>query len=201
MATHSSVLAWKIPWMEERGRLQSMGLQRTGHDWVKLKFRFQLYYTHQLWYQYKFQSEFKVFCNWLQATPPTSFLSITLSSAFNTLFSAVFMPSWAFVHGFISTCSFSQSRHYTSVKPACVPSSWPQPTDIPVLWTPSISTTPFHTSYSFLFLLVKSPQVDCKLLDVGPHSKHLLYFPQYPAKLMCCAVNKVILMLFRCLPT
>ena len=27
MATHSSTLAWKIPWMEERGRLQSMGLQ------------------------------------------------------------------------------------------------------------------------------------------------------------------------------
>ena len=32
MATHSSALAWKIPWMEEPGRLQSMGLQRVGHD-------------------------------------------------------------------------------------------------------------------------------------------------------------------------
>ena len=32
MATHSSVLAWKIPWTEEPGRLQSMGLQRVGHD-------------------------------------------------------------------------------------------------------------------------------------------------------------------------
>ena len=30
MATHSSTLAWKISWMEERGRLQSMGLQRVG---------------------------------------------------------------------------------------------------------------------------------------------------------------------------
>ena len=34
MATHSSTLAWKIPWMEERGRLQSMGLQRVAHDWA-----------------------------------------------------------------------------------------------------------------------------------------------------------------------
>ena len=34
MATHSSTLAWKIPWMEERGRLQSMGSQRVGHDWA-----------------------------------------------------------------------------------------------------------------------------------------------------------------------
>ena len=32
MATHSSTLAWKIPWTEEPGRLQSMGWQRVGHD-------------------------------------------------------------------------------------------------------------------------------------------------------------------------
>ena len=34
MATYSSTLAWKIPWTEEPDRLQSMGLQRVGHDWV-----------------------------------------------------------------------------------------------------------------------------------------------------------------------
>ena len=32
MATHSSILAWKIPWMEEPGGPQSMGSQRIGHD-------------------------------------------------------------------------------------------------------------------------------------------------------------------------
>ena len=32
MATHSSVLAWRIPWTEEPGGLQSIGLQRVGHD-------------------------------------------------------------------------------------------------------------------------------------------------------------------------
>ena len=32
MAIHSSTLAWKIPWTEEPGRIQSMGLQRVGHD-------------------------------------------------------------------------------------------------------------------------------------------------------------------------
>ena len=31
-ATHSSILAWRIPWTEEPDRLQSMGLQRVGHD-------------------------------------------------------------------------------------------------------------------------------------------------------------------------
>ena len=32
MATYSSILAWEIPWTEEPGRLQSMGLQKVGHD-------------------------------------------------------------------------------------------------------------------------------------------------------------------------
>ena len=32
MATHSSILAWKIPWTEKRGRLQSTGSQRVRHD-------------------------------------------------------------------------------------------------------------------------------------------------------------------------
>ena len=32
MALHSSILAWKIPWMEEPGRVQSMGSQRVGYD-------------------------------------------------------------------------------------------------------------------------------------------------------------------------
>ena len=34
MATHSSILAWKIPWTEEPGGLQSLGVQRVGHSWV-----------------------------------------------------------------------------------------------------------------------------------------------------------------------
>ena len=34
METYSSLLAWRIPWTEERGRLQSMGSQRVGHDWA-----------------------------------------------------------------------------------------------------------------------------------------------------------------------
>ena len=34
MVTHSSILAWRIPWTEEPGGLQSIGSQRVGHDWV-----------------------------------------------------------------------------------------------------------------------------------------------------------------------
>ena len=40
MATHSSILAWKIPWTEESGRLQFMGSQWVRHDWVTNTFIF-----------------------------------------------------------------------------------------------------------------------------------------------------------------
>ena len=40
-ATPSSILAWKIPWTEECGRLQSMGSQRVGHNWATFTFTFQ----------------------------------------------------------------------------------------------------------------------------------------------------------------
>ena len=41
MAIHSSILAWRIPWTQEPGGLQSMGLQRVGHDWVTNTFTFK----------------------------------------------------------------------------------------------------------------------------------------------------------------
>ena len=40
MAPHSSTLAWKIPWMKEPGRLQSMGSRRDGHDLSDFTFTF-----------------------------------------------------------------------------------------------------------------------------------------------------------------
>ena len=45
MATYSSILAWKIPWTEEPGGLQSMGLQRVRHDWVTNTFTALISYT------------------------------------------------------------------------------------------------------------------------------------------------------------
>jgi len=40
MTAHSSILAWRIPWAEEPGELQSMGSQRVRHDWQLSKHRF-----------------------------------------------------------------------------------------------------------------------------------------------------------------
>ena len=49
MAPHSSTLAWKIPWMEEPGRLQSMGSLRLGHDWATSLSLFTFMHWRRKW--------------------------------------------------------------------------------------------------------------------------------------------------------
>ena len=49
MAPHSSTLAWKIPWMEEPGRLQSMGSLRVGHDWATSLSLFTITHWRRKW--------------------------------------------------------------------------------------------------------------------------------------------------------
>ena len=49
MASHSSTLAWKIPWMEEPGRLQSMGSRRIGHNWATLLSLFTFMHWRRKW--------------------------------------------------------------------------------------------------------------------------------------------------------
>ena len=46
MATHSSILAWRIPWTEEPGGIQSMGSQSFQHDWATNTFTFQFFGGH-----------------------------------------------------------------------------------------------------------------------------------------------------------
>ena len=50
MATYSSTLAWKIPWTEEPGSLQSVGLQRFGHDWATSLYFF---YGTKIWLKHR----------------------------------------------------------------------------------------------------------------------------------------------------
>ena len=49
MAPHSSTLAWKTPWTEDLGRLQSMGLQRVGHDWMTSLSLFTVMHWRRKW--------------------------------------------------------------------------------------------------------------------------------------------------------
>ena len=49
MAPHSSTLAWKIPWMEEPGGLQSLGSRRVGHDWATSLSLFTFMHWRRKW--------------------------------------------------------------------------------------------------------------------------------------------------------
>ena len=60
MATHSSTLAWRIPWREQPGRLQSMGSLRVGHDWATSLHFTSLHFTSLL----KMESYSVHFCVW-----------------------------------------------------------------------------------------------------------------------------------------
>ena len=76
MATHSSILAWRIPWTEEPGELQSMGSQRVRLDWVTETFTFFSYtvrHSHSL-----VDSDIPCICNHFSHLPfhlPGLFLS------------------------------------------------------------------------------------------------------------------------------
>ena len=56
MAPHSSTLAWEIPWMEEPGRLQSMGSQRVGHNWATSLSLSEWNHSLNLWLSLRSQS-------------------------------------------------------------------------------------------------------------------------------------------------
>ena len=74
MATHCSILAWKTPWTEEPGKLQSMGPQRVGHDSATSLF---------------ISSVQSLSCVWLFATPWTAANQASLSTNSRSLFELV----------------------------------------------------------------------------------------------------------------
>ena len=65
MATHSCILAWRIPWTKEPGGLQSMGSQRIGCDWVANTFTFHFHSTRWL---LSYRGTLRVFRRGTQAT-------------------------------------------------------------------------------------------------------------------------------------
>ena len=68
MGTHPSSLGWRIPWTEEPGGLQSMGLQRNGHDWLTLSFQLSYFYTNICLYIYTHSC----ICLYVQGFPGSS---------------------------------------------------------------------------------------------------------------------------------
>ena len=73
MAIHSSTIAWKIPWTQEPGRLQSMGLQRVGHDWATSLSLSSIFYGLNRVFPYR-SSTMTLLFFFISHLPPFSFL-------------------------------------------------------------------------------------------------------------------------------
>ena len=104
MATHSSVLAWRIPWTEKPGRLQSMGSHRVGHDSSDLaaaavaaisfskEISCSFFPTFLTVYFYTI-SDLKKSCNSVQGTP--SYLKCPVIYTWLHLFCNISIKNWA----------------------------------------------------------------------------------------------------------
>ena len=95
MATHSSILAWRTPWMEEPGGLQSTGLQRVGHDWAtSLSFFLStLLSTYPLKYQFSSVAQLCPIFATVWTTAHQASLSITNSWSLPKLMSVELVMS------------------------------------------------------------------------------------------------------------
>ena len=101
MATHSSILAWRIIWTEEPGGLQSIVSQRVGHNWSDLALR----HSHDPLYLYGISCILSLF--WLYLFGPSLFFFLmSLAKDLSILFSLFNEPDVSFTSIFFFFCSF-----------------------------------------------------------------------------------------------
>ena len=97
MAAHWSILAWRIPWTEETDKLQSIGSQRVGHEWVTSTFTllFHLYKTENFWSHASFLRGFSSWCWNIHTSEREGFI---LDNQFIILQDMVCTPSYFCEH-------------------------------------------------------------------------------------------------------
>ena len=112
MATHHSILAWKIPWTEELSGLQSMGLQRVGHDWARAHM-WALTHTHTHTQPFQSQNYWPRMLHSIHPGKqilPSPFPSRTLGAPPQIREAAIFLPdSVAFLLSHVQVWSRSPS--------------------------------------------------------------------------------------------
>jgi len=113
MAPHSSTLAWKISWMEEPGRLQSMGLLRVGHNWVNSLSLFTFMHWRRKWqptpYSLLQHHSSKTSILWHSA-----FFIVQLSHPYMTTRKTIVLTIWTFVSKVMSFLFNILSRFVTA---------------------------------------------------------------------------------------
>ena len=93
MATHCSILAWRIPWTEETGRLPSMALQRVGRDWARMHTALLVCFAHPSVYMTMLLAHLAPPLLPLLCPQPCSLLVYLHSFPENRLTSTVFLDS------------------------------------------------------------------------------------------------------------
>ena len=98
MATHSSVLAWRITWTEEPGRLRSIGSQRVGHDWTTNTLEI---YSHFLFSSRRWHWYFVLIVGLIQGkgngTPFLCRRACGIGTIMVTNFENIMSPNWTFI--------------------------------------------------------------------------------------------------------
>ena len=92
MATHSSILIWRIPWTEEPGRLQSIGLQRVRHnwsDWARMPFYEKDLSVGGFWYPQASWNQ-----SWGQGEPRDNYTFVSLGVCFSSCGLKTSVPFW-----------------------------------------------------------------------------------------------------------
>ena len=114
MATHSSILAWEIPWTEESGGLQSMGSQRVRHDWVTSSYfsvRFSSVAQSCLTLQPHELQHTRPPC--LSPTPGVNSNTCPLSQWYHPTISSSVIPFSSWPQSFPASGSFPMSQLFT----------------------------------------------------------------------------------------
>ena len=120
-ATHSSILAWQIQWMEEPGRLQSMGLQRVGHNWVT-SLHFTKYYKYTLTYLWDYFCKidspnrlldqkiciFTIFTDTVKIATPESCTDSLPTWVYKSNYFPIPLPTLEFYFYFFSFCQWGK---------------------------------------------------------------------------------------------
>ena len=106
MATHSSILAWRIPWTEEPGRLQSIGSQRVRHDWSYLASMHAIFHCMYLPQLYHSSISGHLGCFHVLAIVNSAALNIGVHVSFSIMVSSGYMHSNGIVESY---CCFIPS--------------------------------------------------------------------------------------------